>query len=103
MPDLPVSIGNHADDGLLKRVAQFSDDLKSSLSRHGSVSLDLSEVRNPDIRVVQVVEAARKQAAGSGATISLVGTVDAALLSLLERAGFLTGEHPFWSQGTIAR
>ncbi|MBD8547040.1 hypothetical protein IFT82_09880 [Sphingomonas sp. CFBP 8760] len=48
MPNLPVSIGNHADDGLLKRVAQFSDDLKSSLSKHGSVSIDLSEVRDPD-------------------------------------------------------
>jgi len=103
MPDFPVSIGNHADDGLPQRLAQFSDDLTSSLSKHGAVSLDLSEVRHPDLRVVQVVEAARKQAAVTGATVALVGAVDAGLLSLLERAGFLAGEHPFWSQGTIAR
>ncbi len=99
MTDPIVRIGNGADEGPLERLAGFSDALNSSLSQHASVTIDLSEVRDPDIRFVQIIEAARNHAAATGANIALSAPVDAGFARLLERAGFLTGAHPFWSQG----
>ena len=99
MTDPIVRIGNGVDEGTLERLNEFSDALNSSLSQHASVTIDLSKVRDPDIRFVQIIEAARIHAAGTGADIALAGPIDAGFARLLERAGFMTGAHPFWSQG----
>lgn len=102
MPDHIVSVGNDAGDGLLARLTQFSDDLISSLSQDAVVTVDFSSIRDPDVRFAQIVEAARNHAAGIGATVALAGPVDPAFIPILERAGLMTAEHPFWSQGAIA-
>lgn len=97
-----ISISNDADTPPATRLKEFGSNLNASLSTRTSVLIDLAEIRAPDIRIAQVVESARKLAESVGATVALAGPVDADFMNLLDRAGFNTGEHPFWSQGTIA-
>lgn len=99
MTDPIVRIDDGVDEGPLERLSRFRDALNTSLSQYPSVAIDLSEVRDPDVRFVQIIEAARIHAAGTGADIALAGPIDAGFARLLERAGFMTGAHPFWSQG----
>lgn len=103
MLDQIVSVGNDSEDGLLARLDHFKDDLMSSLSQNAVVTVDLSSIPNPDVRFAQIVESARNHAAGVGATVALAGPVDPCFVPILERAGFMTAEHPFWSQGSIAQ
>ena len=65
MTDPIVRIDDGVDEGPLERLSRFRDALNTSLSQYPSVAIDLSEVRDPDIRFVQIIEAARIHAAAT--------------------------------------
>lgn len=89
-----ISINNDADTSPATRIKDFGSNLHDTLSTRTSVLFDLARIRTPDIRIAQVVAAARNLGESIGATVTLAGPVDGDFIDLLDRVGFNTGEQP---------
>ncbi|MBW6527459.1 STAS domain-containing protein [Sphingomonas sp. RHCKR7] len=81
--------------------------LRDALARGGAVRLDLAAVAVPDLALLQLVEAARRQAARDGNDLALAAPADGPLARALERSGFTAGfdaaDHDFWFHGDPPR
>ncbi len=98
-----VDLRDHAGKPLVEILKYLTLELRSALSSSDIVRLDLSDLTDPDIRIVQIVAAARRHAAESGVDFALVRPVDDRFTDLLARAGFAVGEDPFWFQGNVSQ
>ncbi|MBB3473895.1 STAS domain-containing protein [Sphingomonas sp. BK345] len=91
----------------LATIDRLAAALREALSRGGSIRLDLTHVATPDLALLQVVEAARRQASRDGVDITLAAPAGAVLARALERAGFTSGfdatDHDFWFHGDPPR
>jgi anti-anti-sigma regulatory factor len=91
----------------LATIDRLAAALRESLAHGASVRLDLSTVTTPDLPLLQLVEASRRQAARDGVDLTLTGPAGPALASTLERAGFTAGfdatDHEFWFHGDPPR
>ncbi len=89
----------------VRSAAEFRSDLLSALDEGGDVVLNLSGLDEFDLSFVQLVEAARRQLAGSGRDIRLQHPADGPVAALLRRAGFASdpGAIGFWFHGDLPR
>lgn len=95
-----VSLGTRA---TLGEAAQIRASLLEALRDHPDVELDNRDVREVDLSFVQLVLAARSEAAGRGKTVRLTAPAIDPLAALLERGGFLAAagdeDRTFWFHG----
>lgn len=90
-------------DLCLPTIGDFADTVRTAWTPGSALCFDLSQVRAPDLSVVQLVLAARRTAAEAGVALTLATPADEGLRALLLRAGLLT--HPsaedarFWLHG----
>ncbi len=84
----------------IRQVAAVHEAIRSAFEAQGPVLLNIAEDAEVDLSFLQLVHAARLQAAADGRTIALERPAGGNLLSTLERAGFLTDADPrdreFW-------
>ena len=84
----------------IRQVAAVHEAIRSALGGKDAVLLSIAEDAEVDLSFLQLVHAARLQAAVDGRTLALDRPADGNLLSTLERAGFLTDADPrdreFW-------
>ncbi len=84
----------------IRQVAAVHEAIRSAFEAQGPVLLSIAEDAEVDLSFLQLVHAARLQAAADGRTIALERPAGGNLLSTLERAGFLTDADPrdceFW-------
>lgn len=86
----------------LRSIADFADTVRGALDGTHDVAIDLSAVAAPDLSVVQLVEAARRQAVRQGLALTLAHPAAGPLAALLDRAGFADlapADHHFWFHG----
>jgi len=76
----------------------------AALAKGGPIALDMTAVEETDLTFIQMVESARRRAAGTGQGFTLRHPAGGAVLEVLRRGGFLdddTSERAkFWLQGT---
>lgn len=91
----------------LATIDRLAAALREAFGRGHAVSLDLTHVAAPDLALLQLVEAARRQASRDGVDVALAAPAGAALVRALERAGFTAGfdatDHDFWFHGDPPR
>jgi hypothetical protein len=94
-------------DVSLATIDRLAAALREALGRGDAVSLDLTHVAAPDLALLQLVEAARRQAMRDDVDVALAAPAGAALVRALERAGFTAGfdatDHDFWFHGDPPR
>ncbi|MBJ6122358.1 STAS domain-containing protein [Sphingomonas mollis] len=86
----------------VRSIAPFCDEVRAAFGGTGDIALDLSAVEDPDLSVIQLVEAARRQAARDGAVLTLAHPATGPLAALLDRAGFADlspTDTQFWFHG----
>jgi anti-anti-sigma regulatory factor len=95
-----VEVGNSI---TVRSAASFQSQLLSIFQEGGDVALDLESLAELDLSFVQIVEAARKQFAGSGRDFGLLRPAEGAVAALLARAGFATDPDAidFWFHGEL--
>jgi len=103
-----MTIAIVAERGLsLTNIDRLAAALRDALASGEAVRLDLTDVTAPDLALLQLVEAARRQTARDGVEFALAAPAGAALTRALERAGFTAGfdatDHDFWFHGDPPR
>ena len=93
---IPPNIGIHS-------LGSFADKLIASLAMKDPVCVDISTMTTSDPSalqlIVQLIAAARRHAVDINTRITLAGPPTPALVSVLERGGFMAGTHEdleFW-------
>jgi len=85
----------------VRKAGELAERLRAALGTAGALTLDLSDVAEADLSFVQLVESARVSAARKGVPLALARPADGAVLSVLERGGFLDPAAPervaFWT------
>jgi hypothetical protein len=71
----------------LRDSAEIAGRLRSALSEHDEVVVDLQEVTSADIGILQVLVAAERTAVAGGKTLRVAGADKGAMQSLLLNAG----------------
>lgn len=92
------------DDAGIQCIAAIAQDLTEALAMQTAVRLDVSAVARPDLATVQLITAARSEAARTGTDFALAAPVPPAFAELLDRAGFLSGaseDTAFWLHGDM--
>lgn len=91
----------------LQNISGIANKLKEALTPGGSIRLDISDIFEPHLCLLQLVEVARRHAAKVSADFALAGPPNAAWLDALQRAGFLThaadSDKAFWLNGGVTR
>lgn len=91
----------------LATIDRLAAALREALGRGDAVRLDLTHVAAPDLALLQLVEATRRQASRDGVEVALTAPAGAALARALGRAGFTAGfdttDHDFWFHGDPPR
>jgi ABC-type transporter Mla MlaB component len=86
----------------VRQVEDVATVLCLALEKNSSQVLDLSGASEVDLSFVQAVESARVSAERAGGRLTLTRPAGGALLSVLERGGFLDPDSPerkaFWTQ-----
>jgi len=99
-----VGLGSRAN---MQTIATIWSDLAEALETHDAITVDCTEVVDADLSIVQLLEAARGQAARSHKTLALAAPAGPAITAVLERGGFLTEPSPefrdFWCHGDHSR
>lgn len=84
----------------IRHGSMLKEKLLSALSGSDAVALSIDNNSEADLCFVQLVEAARLQAARQGKTLSLTSPVEGSVRETLERAGLTTGmtsqSRAFW-------
>ena len=85
----------------LRQVQDAGGRLRAALAKGPDFDLRLSKVTDADLSFVQLVEAARAQAAAAGGRLALAAPARGRLLEVLELGGFLGPADPdrtaFWT------
>jgi hypothetical protein len=96
-----------ADDVTISNIEAAYADLGAALKQDAPVLIDISGVTETDLTFVQLIEAARLQAAETRLTLALRHPATGAVLEVLQRGGFLDDEGSsrakFWLQGATAQ
>jgi hypothetical protein len=89
----------------IRQARETADAISAALATNEAVSLVLPDVGPFDLAFVQVVEAARLEAAARGQRLSLAAPASGDLLQLLERAGFAAAPSTstFWTGNGVLR
>ncbi len=78
-----------------------------ALADEGDVRIDIGELQTVDLSFLQLVEAARIDAAGRGKAIQLSHPATGPLADLLQRSGRFTRadaeDHEFWFHGELTQ
>lgn len=86
----------------VRRAEELGGLVRAAAAESAFLILDISEVSEADLSFVQLVESLRRSEARSGARVRLARPADGALLTVLERGGFLDPATPertaFWTQ-----
>ena len=89
----------------VRSIVDFSARLTEALAAHADIELDVDALGEVDLSFVQLMLAARADAAQRGGTVRLARPAGPAVAALLERAGFLTDPDPadldFWFHGDL--
>lgn len=96
-----VSILEDADLALAERLTKITEQFRSAIQSDDSIEVDVSGCTGADLRILQIVEATRRQVDRLGGEAKLTGPMDPGFAALLDRAGFTGPTHSFWSQGEI--
>jgi ABC-type transporter Mla MlaB component len=87
---------------IVRRAEEFGELFRAAAQASVSLTLEFSEISEADLTFVQLVESLRRSAERSGAQVRLAQPAEGALLSVLERGGFLDPAVPertaFWTQ-----
>ena len=91
-------------DVTVSNIGQAHEELGAVLREDGPVVVDIDGVTETDLTLVQLIESARRKAAGTGRNLTLRHPADGAVLEVLRRGGFLddgtSDRAKFWLQGT---
>lgn len=91
----------------LPNIGILAEELTAAITPGGAVRLDLSDVAAPDLSVIQLVQAARVSAAKAACDFALTAPAGDPFRALLDRAGFMSADHPdhsqFWFHGDTAQ
>lgn len=92
---MPVELTGPGD---IRAITAIHRRLLDALTRADAVVVDLATVSDPDVTLVQTIEAARRHAAATGKSLSLQQPADGDLADVLERGGFLVrpNDRGFW-------
>lgn len=89
----------------VRTIDPFQDVLATALADEAEVTLELSALAEIDLSFLQLVEAARTEAARQGSTLRLSRPAGGIVADLLDRAGFLAApsaaDIDFWFHGTM--
>jgi anti-anti-sigma regulatory factor len=95
-----INCGTHADLG---HVEDLHQQLLAGFAKSKALTLDVSALVSADLSFVQLIEAARTQAANDGKQFALSAPPPEPLASLVEASGLLWERNPsdlqFWSKG----
>ena len=90
-------------DVTVANITQAHDELGAAFRQDGPVVVDLDGITEIDLTFVQLIEAARRKAAGAGRDFTLRHPARGAVLEVLNRGGFLddvkSDRAKFWLQG----
>jgi ABC-type transporter Mla MlaB component len=78
-------------------IAKAHKKLVSAWAGAHDIGVDLNGVKEADLTLVQLIQSARLSAQRDGKTIHLIQPIPSALLSELERGGFLDTADQFWT------
>ncbi|WP_294331384.1 STAS domain-containing protein, partial [uncultured Sphingomonas sp.] len=78
----------------LRNAAELRQQCIEKISDSGPIIIDVSAVTEADLSLVQSIHALRVAAAEAGREVRLGGPAPAAVVALLERAGFLAAPSP---------
>ena len=89
----------------ISNIGAARDDLDAALREDGPVVVDIVSVDETDLTFIQLIESARRKAAGTGRDFRLRHPAGGAVLEVLRRGGFLDDDETserakFWLQGT---
>ncbi|KRA67114.1 hypothetical protein ASD89_02530 [Caulobacter sp. Root656] len=89
----------------ISNIGAARDDLDAALREDGPVFVDIAAVDETDLTFIQLIETARRKAAGTGRDFRLCHPAGGAVLEVLRRGGFLDDDETserskFWLQGT---
>ena len=94
-------------DAGLRAAQEIAASLSEALAAHDTICVATDAVTSADITTIQLLLAARKQAQGSGKSLSLAGAPAGALRDLLVATGCLTpdgrplsDDGDFWAPAT---
>ncbi|MBB4101686.1 STAS domain-containing protein [Allorhizobium borbori] len=90
----------------IRNIAEVYKELRAAIENSAAVELDLSTCTDADLSLVQMVEAARLQAASAGMSLTLSLPVSDAVAATLHRGGFVEGAAEdalrFWFKEGVA-
>lgn len=89
MTNEPITVSIAQDLIPIHALSRLADDLIAALSHKSKVQLDLTGLSDADVRVVQLIEAARKHALEIGSSLTLAVPPGSILEQTLMRGGFL--------------
>jgi len=93
------------EDACMKTIGAIAEQMRDAIADHPAVELDLAAATRADVSLIQLVEAARREAVRADCVLSLAAPATPALTTLLDRAGFLTAATPadidFWFHGAL--
>jgi ABC-type transporter Mla MlaB component len=111
-----LSEANHLPEGrtlsisgalTVRRADELAVLFRTAVAESTRLILEVSDVSEADLSFVQLVESLRRSSARSGAGVRLARPAEGALLSLLDRGGFLDPATPeraaFWTQSEIGQ
>ncbi len=99
MANEPIRVSIAQDLVPLNALSRLADELIAALTEKNKVLLDLTGWAGADVRVVQLVEAARRHAGEIGSSLTLVATPGSDLERTLVRGGFVdAATKSFWMQ-----
>lgn len=84
--------------GDIRAIVAIHARLLDVLNREQAVTLDLATVSEPDVTLVQTIEAARRYASKAGKSLALQHPATDELADVLKRGGFLarSADRAFW-------
>jgi hypothetical protein len=87
-----------AGSGDIRAIGALHERLSQALQHHDTVVLDLNAMTDPDITLVQLIEAARRHAAATGKSVAIKYPAERELEGVLKRGGFLVraADRAFW-------
>lgn len=93
------------EDACMTSIGDLAERMRSAIADHPAVELDLGDATRADLTVIQLIEAARREAARCDRALTLAAPATPAFAALLDRAGFLTAatsaDHDFWFHGAL--
>jgi hypothetical protein len=87
----------------IRHAAAVREELLAALQKHEAVEVEFPEGCDADLSLIQLIEAARRQADSQGKRLSLKAAASGRVFDVLERGGFLSDMAPAFSQFWLHR